>query len=146
MSTTIINFNQIHDLLNRCKLLFIPVYEYASFLYQTTMLKTDLLQFNIKFFQILFKNWHTLPSFLIHSMQRGMNLPQGKPPPPENENFLTSPSYRKLPPTLKMKIFWPPHNFSNSLELRFLLIFMCLCSFLPFSRFQKDHCYICLYN
>ena len=53
--------------------------------------------------------------------------PQGKPPP-ENETFLISPSYSKLFPI--MKIFWPPPNFSNSLDLLFMLISMSLCKFL----------------
>ena len=65
----------------------------------------------------------------VHGMQMGMNLPLEKlptligqgPAPPENENFLTSPSWGN-PPPIKVKIFWPPPNFSNSLDLRFLSI------------------------
>ena len=53
--------------------------------------------------------------------------PQGKPPP-ENETFLISPSYSKLFPMIK--IFCPPPNFSNSLDLLFMLISMSLCKFL----------------
>ena len=55
-------------------------------------------------------------------------LPPYRASPPENENFLNSPSYGK--PSLKMKIFWPPPNSSNSLDLQFLLISMSLCWFL----------------
>ena len=44
------NFNQICDSLNRCKFFSIPVAEYASFSHQASKIKTDLIEFNIKFF------------------------------------------------------------------------------------------------
>ena len=70
-----------------------------------------------------------------YSMQRGMNFPmrklssplKGQAPPPslKNENILTS-----LSSLVKINIFWPPHNFSNSSDLHFLSISMSLCKFL----------------
>ena len=47
---TIVNFNHTRDLSNRHNLFSIIVAEFTSFSKQVRTLKTDLLQFNIKFF------------------------------------------------------------------------------------------------
>ena len=57
-------------------------------------------------------------SYIKHSMQRGINLPLENYPPP---------LIGQTSPSLKMK---PPPNFSNSSDLRSLLISMPLCRFL----------------
>ena len=59
------NFTWMRDLSNKDKLFSSPVAKYASFSHQVKTLKTDLLQFNIKFSWILSQNWHILPPFLF---------------------------------------------------------------------------------
>ena len=54
---------------------------------------------------ILFKKFHATFNHVLHSMERGMNLPphRASPPPRENESFLTYPWYGKPPSPLKWK-------------------------------------------